>query len=67
MIVATGLPWEIVAWRQRRRGRRVERSADGAVVLVESLPATNTRFKLDTTEVRRTYPTLTAACAAVAL
>jgi len=62
-----GLPWEIEAWRRRKPGRRVERDPGGVIVLVETLPVTDARAKLDTAELRREFPSLTAACAAVAL
>jgi len=65
--VSNGLPWEIELWRRRKPGRRVEREAGGAVALVEALSVTEARAKLDCAELRRTYPSLTAACAAVAL
>ena len=63
----TGLPWEVAAWLSRKPGRRIERQAGGAIALIDVLPTNDTRTKLDTAEVRRTYPSLTAACAAVAL
>lgn len=68
---AKGLPWEIETWRRRKPGRRVECQDGGAVVLIDVLPAEERRAvkrePQDSDELRRTYPSLTAACAAVAL
>ena len=51
--ITQGLPWEVAAWLRRKPGRVIAR--DGRDVLLIDGP------------VYRRYPTLTAACAAVAL
>jgi hypothetical protein len=67
----SSLPWEIELWQRRKPGRRVERQVSGAVVLVDVLRPAERRnlSKRDVSvdELRRTFPSLSAACAAVAL